>query len=264
MLINWFTVGAQIVNFLILVALLKKFLYGPIVRAMDAREERIAERLRDAQRQKEKAEAEAEEYSRKNRELDARREGMMREAKEKANEVRRDLVERVQREVEEKKNGWLEMVKNEKEAFIRDLRTRTAQGVLNISRQALKDLANRDMERQLVEVFLEKLDQADPEQIAGLDRSLQEEKEITVCTVFELQDSLRDRLMEGVQHWTGRKANVHFEVSKDLLGGIELRSNGRKVAWSLKDYLDSLESDVRAFLDEQTAESRSRESESRS
>ena len=35
---DWFTVIAQIINFLILVALLKRFLYGPIIRAMERRE----------------------------------------------------------------------------------------------------------------------------------------------------------------------------------------------------------------------------------
>jgi F-type H+-transporting ATPase subunit b len=39
MLIDWFTVGAQAVNFLILVWLLKRFLYRPVLAAVDAREE---------------------------------------------------------------------------------------------------------------------------------------------------------------------------------------------------------------------------------
>ena len=48
MLIDWFTVVAQIVNFLVLVALLKHFLYGRLVEAIDAREKRIAARLAEA------------------------------------------------------------------------------------------------------------------------------------------------------------------------------------------------------------------------
>jgi len=50
MLIDWFTVGAQIVNFLILVWLLKHFLYKPILDAIDAREKKIAAELADAER----------------------------------------------------------------------------------------------------------------------------------------------------------------------------------------------------------------------
>jgi large-conductance mechanosensitive channel len=39
-LIDWFTVVAQVINFLILVWLLKHFLYQPILDAIDAREKR--------------------------------------------------------------------------------------------------------------------------------------------------------------------------------------------------------------------------------
>ena len=42
MLIDWFTVGAQGINFVILVWLLKHFLYKPILGAIDAREKHIA------------------------------------------------------------------------------------------------------------------------------------------------------------------------------------------------------------------------------
>ena len=48
MLIDWFTIAAQALNFLILVWLMKRFLYKPILNAIDAREKRIATELADA------------------------------------------------------------------------------------------------------------------------------------------------------------------------------------------------------------------------
>ena len=48
MLIDWFTVGAQALNFLLLVWLLKRFLYQPILDAISAREQRTALQLADA------------------------------------------------------------------------------------------------------------------------------------------------------------------------------------------------------------------------
>jgi F-type H+-transporting ATPase subunit b len=48
MLIDWFTVAAQVVNFLILVWLMKRFLYKPILHAIDEREKRIATELANA------------------------------------------------------------------------------------------------------------------------------------------------------------------------------------------------------------------------
>jgi F-type H+-transporting ATPase subunit b len=48
MLIDWFTVGAQALNFLVLVWLMKRFLYKPILDAIDEREKRIAAELANA------------------------------------------------------------------------------------------------------------------------------------------------------------------------------------------------------------------------
>ena len=59
MTIDWLTVGAQIVNFLVLVCLLKRFLYGPIVAAWPGARSAIAERLRERPGSKDEAEAEA-------------------------------------------------------------------------------------------------------------------------------------------------------------------------------------------------------------
>ena len=61
-MIDWFTVSAQIINFLILVFLLKRFLYGPVIRAMDKREEAIAGRLKDAGQKQEEAQKEIDRY----------------------------------------------------------------------------------------------------------------------------------------------------------------------------------------------------------
>jgi F-type H+-transporting ATPase subunit b len=73
MLIDWFTVVAQIINFLILVWLLKRFLYKPILNAIDAREKKIAKELADADAKKAEALKEREEFQHKNEELDQQR-----------------------------------------------------------------------------------------------------------------------------------------------------------------------------------------------
>ena len=77
MLIDWFTVGAQALNFLILVWLLKRFLYEPILRAIDAREKRIATELADADAKKAEAQKERDEFQQKNGEFDRQRAALL-------------------------------------------------------------------------------------------------------------------------------------------------------------------------------------------
>ena len=58
--IDWFTLSAQIVNFLILLVLLRKFLYGPLRNVMQKREEKVTSRLEEARRKLDEAEEQRE------------------------------------------------------------------------------------------------------------------------------------------------------------------------------------------------------------
>src|SRR5271165_6714309 len=93
MLIDWFTVGAQAINFIILVWLLKRFLYKPILDALDAREKRIAAELADADAKKAEAAKERDEFRHKNEAFDRQRVALLSKANEEAKAERRRLLD---------------------------------------------------------------------------------------------------------------------------------------------------------------------------
>src|SRR3970282_801082 len=93
MLIDWFTVSAQVVNFLILVWLMKRFLYKPILYAIDAREKRIATELADADGKRAEAQKERDEFQHKNEEFDQQRNELLSKAKEEAKSERERLFD---------------------------------------------------------------------------------------------------------------------------------------------------------------------------
>ena len=92
MLIDWFTVGAQIVNFLILVWLLQHFLYKPILNAIDAREKRIAAELADADKKKAEAQKERTDFEDKNKAFDEQRIALLAKATDEAKAERGRLI----------------------------------------------------------------------------------------------------------------------------------------------------------------------------
>jgi len=73
MLIDWFTVGAQALNFIVLVWLLKRFLYKPVLSAIDAREQRIARASADADRQTNEVQKSRDELQVERKEFDDQR-----------------------------------------------------------------------------------------------------------------------------------------------------------------------------------------------
>lgn len=106
MLIDWFTIVAQIFNFLILLWLLKRFLYKPILNAMDEREQKITYRLREAQRAEQEAEQEAQEFREKAAELDSQRDRLILEARNEAEALRKELLHQARQEVDQAQERW--------------------------------------------------------------------------------------------------------------------------------------------------------------
>ena len=100
MLIDWFTVGAQALNFLILVWLMKHFLYKPILNAIDAREKRIAKELADADAKKAEAQNECDEFQKKNEEFDQQRAALLTKATDEAKTERQRLLDEARKAAE--------------------------------------------------------------------------------------------------------------------------------------------------------------------
>ena len=100
MLINWFTVFAQAINFLILVWLLKRFLYKPILHAIDEREKGIAAQLADAEAKKAEAQKERDDFQHKNEVFDKERAALLKKATDEANAERQRLLDEARKDAD--------------------------------------------------------------------------------------------------------------------------------------------------------------------
>jgi len=243
--VDWQTILWQVLNFLVLVWLLKKLLYGRIIKAMDAREATIAGRLRDAERKRQDAEAEAARYRQQQAELDAQRGALMAEAKQQADATRAELIQEARREVDALETRWREAIERQRAAFLQDLRQRATRETFAIARRVLADLADAELEARIVEVFLARLEALPDEDWQALADSVRssdvEEPELVVRSVFELPDERRGQIEAMVRDHVGDGIALRFEQAFDPLCGIELRGEGRKVAWTVEHYLGGLE-----------------------
>jgi F-type H+-transporting ATPase subunit b len=157
-IIDWFTTVAQIVNFLILVFLLRRFLYGPITRAMAQREAKIAARLEEADAMRQEAAHEAETFRRKNQELeDEQQKRCSGKPRRKQKPGARSWSPRPARRWTGRGPGGIRPSSQEQEAFLEDIRQRTAHQVVAIARRALADLADAELEQHLIHVFVQRL-----------------------------------------------------------------------------------------------------------
>lgn len=253
MLIDWFTVAAQIVNFLILVALLKYFLYDRIIKAMDEREERIKSRLDEAEKKKKEATQEAESYREKNRELEEKRQEMLSQAKTEAETHRKELVHQARQEVDDLRAGWRKAVEKGKESFIRDLRKMAAHQVYAVARLSLKDLADADLEERAADVFLERIREMEEQQRKDLAESVKNgDGRMVVRSAFEMPAASRQKITRALRDRIEDDIEVEYETVPELIMGIEIKTPDRKLAWTVEHYLDTLEDAAKDSLDKET------------
>src|SRR5579871_5693690 len=141
MLIDWFTVGAQVVNFVILVWLLKHFLYKPVLEAIDARENQIATERADAEAKRDEAHKERDEFLLKNRKFDGARDALFATAADEAKAERARLFEAVKKEAETLRAQQDESAKSGRKRLGEDIARLAQSEVFGIARKALADLA---------------------------------------------------------------------------------------------------------------------------
>lgn len=235
--LDWVTVSAQVVNFLILIWLLKRFLYAPVVNAMDRRERRIADRLEEAEQREHEAAAEARRHREALETLESERDEIMDEANRKAEQERRRLLDEARAEVEETRAEWQRQAENEKQEFLRGLRRETGATVEAIARRALRGLADVELESQLVHVLVSQLELLD----AGVRAQLADTSgPVRIASAFELEPPTRSRLTRAVHEQLGPDVAVEYVQDPELLCGIRLTRAGRRLGWSLADYMEEL------------------------
>ena len=251
MLIDWFTVGAQALNFIILVWLLKRFLYKPILDAVEAREKRIAAELADADAKKAEAQKERDEFQHKNEQFDQQRAALLSKATDEAKAERQRLIEEARKAADALSAKRQETLRTDAHNLNQAIRRRTQQEVFAIARKALTELATASLEERMGEVFMRRLRTMDGKLREGLAEALKTASEpALVRSAFDLPAEQRAAIQKALNETFSTEVQVRFETAPDLVSGIEFTTNGQKVAWSIADYLASLEKGVGELLKE--------------
>lgn len=250
MAIDWFTFFAQIVNFLILVWLLKKFLYRPVLEAMAKREERIAARLEEARAKALESESEKQRYLAMQQELDARKSEEMQKAKAEAERFKEELLAVARQEVSIQRSAWLSGLKKEETSFLAETSHSIADYFQVLSRNALRELAREDLEERIVSVFLAKLESHDRDAIEELSIHVSGAREpLVITTAFALSEEQQARLIEKLEQIVGPVHLFEFVVDRSLLAGIAVEVDGRKIHWDMSEYLKKFQNSLKEFLE---------------
>lgn len=240
MQIDWLTVAAQIVNFLVLVWLLQRFLYRPITQAMRRREERIAERLAEAKAVRTQAEVEAEELRGKERALDAAREEILDAARADADALRARLEAELREEMEDKRETWHLHLQEERDDFARTLQRRAGHQLLDIAASVLADFADAELTERIAGTFITRLERLEDDARKRLADAAARAESATVASGYSIDSATRGRITRALHAALSTDIPVEYRTDEDILLGIRLTIGEQSVEWSATRHLKRL------------------------
>ena len=242
MLIDWFTVGAQVINFLILIWLMKRYLYQPILHAIDAREARIAAELSDADAKKAEAQKERDEFEHKNEAFDQQRTELLSKASDEANAKGQQLMDAARQAADALTAKRQKALNHEQQTLKEAITQRTREEVFAITRKALTDLADTTLEASMTDAFTRRVRALAGKDKESLDAALKNPPAPAIIrSAFALPQEQRAAIGQALNETFSADIHIDFVVTPDVISGIELTAAGQKIAWSIADYLSSME-----------------------
>src|ERR1019366_5160225 len=227
----------------------KHFLYKPILNAIDAREKRIAAELADADAKKTEAQRERDDFQSKNKAIDEQRSALLGKATDEAKAERERLLDEARKDADSLRARQATALRNDQKRLGGEITRLAKDEVFGIARKTLADLATVSLEERMGEVFTRRLREMDGKAKALLGAALKSSSEPAVVrSAFDLGTEQKAAIQNALNETFSAEIRIRFETSPDLISGIELTTNGQKVAWSVADYLASLEKGVDELL----------------
>lgn len=235
MSVDWVTVAAQIGNFLVLVWLLKRFLYKPILNGIDAREAEIATRMGEAEVAQKKATAAEAAFIEQKQKLLADNSVHAERIREQAEHEKDALLADTRKNLEREKQDWQAHLEAEQERFTRELHLASAEVLYQLVRRALRDLADEDLEEHIALNVISKLEPLAQELASAADHS----EQAIATTHSPLPEHTQKKMKAALERLAPGLA-LSFATDARQAPGLILRIGSVQVAWMIDSYTDEL------------------------
>ncbi|MBF7096981.1 F0F1 ATP synthase subunit delta [Alkalibacter mobilis] len=240
--INLFEVIAQIINFFILLVMLQKVFYKPINDVMEKRQDKIDELIEDSRSKMSHANKLIEEYEQKLDKLESEEKNAIKEARQKAEKIKDDLLEDYKSEADRRRMEYFKEIEDDKRKLSKEIQTVLGQNSVKIARRILTYVTDEALEEKYFTAFVEKIkkiDKIDAEYEISLD-----EEYFEVISATELSTEKKDILKSALKSKFNEFKSIDYTVDESMIIGYELRLESYAVNSSLKKYLDQIELNI--------------------
>ncbi|WP_426664347.1 F0F1 ATP synthase subunit delta [Rhodanobacter aciditrophus] len=239
---DWSTFVLETINFLVLVWLLRHFLYRPVLAMIEQRQRAVQQTLDDAQKARDEARALQADYQARNTqwqvELEQRRQALGKDLEAE----RQRRMQALQADLAAEQQRQQALRKHEQEACERAAQTRAAGQAARFASRLLHDLATPALAQRIFEVALRDLAALPPDRVEALHSALASARAVVVQSSAPLAADQRARLEATLAAWAATLPDIRYAEDTALVCGLRIRID----AWELDA---SIAGELRAFAE---------------
>jgi len=236
--LSWTTFILEIINFLVLVWVLKRLFYAPVKRAITERRAAVEKTLRDAESSKREAQDLQSRYEGRLREWEMEKERQKEEFRKELGEERTKQLKLTETLVaEEREKAKAQQEKKDAERRMTEEREAMKQA-LEFTARVLKDVSCPELEGKIVDLVTKQLSSAERESLpSAAAKSWGHGAAVRVRSAYSLTEPQRDTLTTVLKSKLGTDAPIEFAVDQNLLAGVEIMVGSYVLRANLRDEL---------------------------
>jgi F-type H+-transporting ATPase subunit b len=236
--LNWSTFLLEIINFLVLIWILKRFLYRPVLDVIARRRAGIEKTLADAKTLQDEAQVLREQYEQRlTRWEDERQEGRAQLQHEIEEERARRMEELQDLLAREREKAQVIEQRELAEALRRSQETALTHGARFASR-LLGFASGPELETRLLELLLDEIGSLSTERLEALrDGFRKPASDVVITSAFPLADVQRARLTEALTTTLAMEVSPRYEEDPELLAGLCVSIGSWTLGANLRDEL---------------------------
>jgi len=228
----------QIINFAILLVVLRAWVYKPLMGMMQKRHEAIEKGLEDA-----RVAAEARENAEKDAaaiitEAQSKTAQMIREATEKAESANREIKASSEAELAKARESALAEIAIERDRLLSDLRGQVTTLAIAAAQKLIGEALDEKRQHALVDEFFSGVKNG---KVVVLDNADVKGANAEVTSALPLSDAEQASIKKDLLAKLGSDADVTFKVNPGILGGLIIRVGDRMVDGSVSGQLQALQ-----------------------
>jgi F-type H+-transporting ATPase subunit b len=243
-MIDWTTVVLQIINFLIIVWILKKYLFTPVLNAMDRRERAIHDRLAEAEQMKNDAGEERRALEAELTSLERKRAELIAAAHADAETERGSIMRSFNKDMEERRDAELRELEEERAELMKSVSNIAAKSVIYTASAAFKDLANSSIEHALIENFATRATRKNIADVSELKKYYKKTGCVLVNASFKLDELAKKRIRAALSKLLGEPVRAKFGLDENIVCGLEVVCDSIVISFGLGDYMAKLKREL--------------------